>query len=452
MSGVDFKQEKKMTLLRIVFAIIIILPTTGITVAQELNSRSRWETLNLIRNEKFDIILPQVMRDNNIDMWIHAFQQWKTDPLGIDLGVFNGYFSGYIVFTDRGNGRIERTVLGRHDVMLQMTGAYDTYMSPDDLKNFVSERNPQRIGINMSDKIAVANGLSHSEYLELDKVLGDTYSQRIVSAEKLIADFRSKRVSSEIRAFTKAADFGRRLLERALSNEVITPGVTTREDVGWWVQDQMLLHGMASSFGLSMPGLIHSYTASADEYRQTSYTIQRGDLMQFDLGVNLMNYGTDAKRHAYALRDGETDAPHEFKQAFEESLRIRDLIKKHLKPGKTGVETLEYLYRKIEEAGYVRQEIEDNVQDTDIIEVNIGMHSVGNLGHDIGPSIWIDQPWLIQFIHEPSNLFSLEIFTYPTIKEWGGKKARIGLEDDAVFSEQGVEWLYPVNDGILLIK
>lgn len=441
-----------MTVMQIVFAILIFFAATDVTDAQELNSRSRWETLNLIRNEKFDILLPQVMRDNNIGMWIHVFQQWKTDPMGIDLGVSNGYFSGYIVFTDTGNDRIERAILGRHDVLLQMTGAYDTFMSADDLKEFVSERDPQRIGINMSDKIAVANGLSHSGYRALLNALGDTYSQRIVSAEKLISDFRSKRVSSEIRVFTQAADFARRFLEQALSNEVITPGVTTREDVGWWVQDQMLFHGMVSSFGLSMPGLIHSYTSSAEEYRKTDYSIQRGDLMQFHLGVNLMNYGTDAKRHAYVLREGETDVPREFKQAFEESLRIRDLIKEHLKPGKTGVETLEYLYRKVEDAGYVRQEVEDRVQDTDIIEVNIGMHSVGNLGHDVGPSLWIDQPWRIQFILEPSNLFSFEIFTYPTIKEWGGKKARIGLEDDAVFSVHGVEWLYPVNDGVLLIK
>ena len=31
----------------------------------------------------------------------------------------------------------------------------------------------------------------------------------------------------------------RQILERALSDEVITPGVTTLGEVGWWVQEQL---------------------------------------------------------------------------------------------------------------------------------------------------------------------------------------------------------------------
>ena len=33
-----------------------------------------------------------------------------------------------------------------------------------------------------------------------------------------------------------------------------------------------------------------------------------------------------------------------------------------------------------------------------------------------------------------------------------GKKVRIPLEDDAIVTERGVEWFYPVNKRILLIK
>ncbi len=437
---------------QIILAVLLLLSLFQISSGQEMKSRSRWEILNTIRNEKFDIILPKVMRENNIDMWIHTIKQWKPDPLGVDLGVTNGYFTGYIIFTDTGDHRIERAVLGTSDELLKKTGAYDIYQRESSLREFVAERNPVRIGINMSNHIGVADGLSHTGYLKLINTLGSRFTDRIVPADKLIADFRSLRVSSEIRVFTQAADFNRSLLERALSNEVITPGVTTREDVAWWIQDQLLTNGMDSAFGLSMPGLIHSYTSSPEEYRKLEYILQRGDLLQFDLGVSYLNYGTDAKRHAYILRQNETDAPQEFKAAFEESLEIRNLIRKHLKPGKTGAELLEYLYRKVEEAGYVRQKIEDSVQDTELIEVNIGMHAVGNLGHDVGPSIWIDQPWRFNHVHRPTNLFSFEIFTYPTIKEWGGKKARIGIEDDAYFSKTGVEWLTPVNSGILLIK
>jgi hypothetical protein len=47
---------------------------------------------------------------------------------------------------------------------------------------------------------------------------------------------------------------------------------------------------------------------------------------------------------------------------------------------------------------------------------------------------------------------SIELFAYTAIPEWGGKKLRIPLEDDAVLTERGIEWLYPVNQKVLLIR
>jgi hypothetical protein len=35
---------------------------------------------------------------------------------------------------------------------------------------------------------------------------------------------------------------------------------------------------------------------------------------------------------------------------------------------------------------------------------------------------------------------------------WDGKKLRIPLEDDAIVTTRGVEWLYPVNQKVLLIR
>ena len=34
------------------------------------------EMLDHIRREKFDLILPQVMRDHGVDMWIHVIRPW----------------------------------------------------------------------------------------------------------------------------------------------------------------------------------------------------------------------------------------------------------------------------------------------------------------------------------------------------------------------------------------
>jgi Xaa-Pro aminopeptidase len=408
-------------------------------------ARAQWEMLSLIRREKFDIVLPKAMQENQVDMWIHVMREGNPDPLALDLGGDSGYF----IFTDRGGDRIERAVLGGGGYTVRNCGAYDIFGSADDLKGFVTERDPKHIAVNMSERLAVADGLSHTGYLRLVETLGKKYAERLVSAEKLIADFRSRRVDSEIVAFANACEITRQILERALSNEVITPGVTTLNDVAWWIKEQRLARGLGAT--LRLPPVFIRYP-DGREIASNEHVIQGGDLLQVDGSVGLMNLQTDIKRIAYVLREGETAVPPEIQNAFDTALKVREIIRKNIKPGRTGTETLEILYSKVEEAGFVRMEVEDQMTDPDNIEVNIGCHSVGNLAHCAGPAIWIERPWRSQFMIQPSNLLAFEFNTYIPVPEWDrGEKVYIALEDDAIVTEDGVQWLYPPNNRILLI-
>jgi hypothetical protein len=67
-------------------------------------------------------------------------------------------------------------------------------------------------------------------------------------------------------------------------------------------------------------------------------------------------------------------------------------------------------------------------------EVIIGCHSVGNWGHGIGPSIAWFNPLRLTFTIRPTNIFAIEFFAYTPASEWG------------------IEWLYPINTRILLIR
>jgi len=212
-------------------------------------ARSRWEQLNLIRREKFNLILPRVMRENKIDMWIHVMKEGNPDALELDLGGNHGYF----IFTDRGEDRIERAVLGGYEDTLQQINVYDIFGREEDLKEFVAMRNPKSIAVNISDWISIADGSSYTNFTKLVKSLGEKYKQRVISAEQLITDFRTQRVISEIVLYGQLGEKTRQLLEIALSNKVITPGRTTLEDVGWWMEDQLLKSGMSSTFGLVLP-------------------------------------------------------------------------------------------------------------------------------------------------------------------------------------------------------
>ncbi len=422
-----------------------------------LDARARWETLNLIRQEKFDLILPGAMRDNDIDMWIHSIGLGNPDPLELDLGAEFGTF----VFTDRGNDRIERAVLGGFGRGPEMGKVYDIFGSPSDLRRLVEERDPQRIAINMSDWIGVADGLSHTDYQRITAELGP-YADRLVSSDQLITDFRVRRVGREIAAFSTAGEMTRRILERALSNEVITPGVTTLGDIAWWVQDRLLELGVRSSFGISAPGVLYS-AAAPDADDDFDYVVQRGDFLSYDMGIRYLNFGTDFKRHGYVMREGETEVPDFIQHAWDRGYAARQVIKDNIKVGRTAGETLEFLAEVFEELDYVYTPFTDiGREDRAIIAameadprsgISIDCHTVGNTGNSevaVGPSFAPFRPDRAHVMIQPDNIFSLEFVVHTAIPD--GTRLAINFEDNAIVTDRGVEWLYPPNPRIQVIR
>jgi Xaa-Pro aminopeptidase len=430
----------------VLVGLVSLVLTTALPAAQE--ARRRWEVERQIRLDKFEQILPLAMRNHGIDMWIVAVKENHYDPLWNDLG--RGYVSGigYYVFTDRGGHRIERAALGPGGYLIEQSGAYDIFASASSLAAFVKERNPSRIGVNMSDEIGPADGLSHTMHAHLEKTLGAPYASRLVSAERLVSEFRSRRVAAEIVAFGEASGIAVQLAERALSSEVITPGRTTLEDVAWWMQDRLLERGLGSEF--DMPSV---YVTGPEGIVATSTArvVQPGDVIMIDWGVQLMNFGTDVKRVAYVLKPGEIGPPQSIQHAFDRALAVRDVLKKVVKPGHTADATMKAMDDALRAAGYGVIEFNRPNQDgkTDVV---YGFHPVGNTGHDIGPSLTTWQPVQRTFTLHLQHMFAFEYFAYTPLPEWGGKKLRIPIEDDAILMEHGVQFLHPANHRLLLIR
>ncbi len=89
---------------------LLIVLICANTFGQE--AMRRWRKQNQVRQDKFDLVLPEAMRENNIDMWIVTNREGNLDPLYADMG--EGYVGGnaYYIFTDTGKDRIERAALG----------------------------------------------------------------------------------------------------------------------------------------------------------------------------------------------------------------------------------------------------------------------------------------------------------------------------------------------------
>ena len=451
---------------------------------REVNEfRSRWERLELIRREKFNFSLPRALRDNNLDMWIHVMKLGNPDALAKDLGAGadvlaprpSGGSSGYFIFTDRGDDRIERAILGGE--ALRGDGGYDLFGNEEDLGEFVKQRDPKAIAVNMSGRIAVGDGLSHTGYLRLIEALGTKYAARVVSAEQVITDFRDRRVISEIVEYGKLGEITRRLIERALSNEVITVGKTTREQVAWWIKDELLDLGIEPIFTkLFMPAVLYSANASPEEYDSPNYAFRRGDLFQFDFGFEFMNLGSDIKRTAYVLPEGQIVIPAGLQHAWDEGLRARQVLRDSIKVGRTTGETLKIIGENFEEAGFVfvnlvgdpgfsggwakvwaealeaRGYSESEAEKT---QVSTDCHCVGNTGDseiEAGPCISGFRPSVHDLVLKSNHIFAFELFANTAVPEWDGFRVRLGIEDNAILTEDGVQFFYPPNERILLLR
>lgn len=402
-------------------------------------SRDLMAIMDMIRSDKFEYVLPKAMRNNNIDMWIIIDKGRGTEPLYLDFGRDSSNGNGMFIFTDRGEGSIERIVMRRSST----------------LRDYVEERNPKRIGVNMTtDKELfpmegrhLSDGLSHTDYINLKKTLGEPYASRLVSAERLIADFRAERVPGEIIQFSKVANMNRKLQECALSNEVITPGKTTLLDVCWWLDEQRHALGFQSGWFptafLSPPDGV--------EIANTNRVIQPGDIIQIDWGIGKDNFHTDMKRFAYVLAEGETQIPDGIQNAFKEAIKIRELIRKNVKSGKIGREILDNLKRLVRKAGYVYTD-EEKPSDVTGIEVNIGMHPCANLGHGVGASIFEIYPVRTSYRVRPNSLIAFEFIVFTPAPEWGGNKVPVCYEENALITEYGIQWVHPPQNEILVIR
>jgi len=176
-----------------------------------------------------------------------------------------------------------------------------------------------------------------------------------------------------------------------------------------------------------------------------------GDVIMIDWGVRLMNFGSDVKRVAYVLKPGEVAPPKSVQSAFDKALAVRAVLKRAITPGLPANETMKNMDAALRAAGYGVIEF-NKPGDDDKTDVVYGFHPVGNTGHDIGPSLTTWQPLQSTFELYPHHIFSFEYFAYTPLPEWGGKKLRIPIEDDAILMEEGIQFLHPANYRLLVIR
>ena len=379
------------------------------------------DLMQLIRSEKLNTILPHVMRDNEVDMWIYAMG--PDDPLGFELGSE----PGFVIFTDRGGGRIERAAFGgRRDPEL-----FDVMGGADEIAAFVAERDPVRIALNYSD-IAELDTIPDAHFALIAEAFDEDLGERIVSADRLIADFLAGRAMAEI------ALYGRLLMDNSAIIEdqfaSIVPGETTLSDLS---------------------GDVYVGNPDINEEHNSDYVIQRGDLVGIFHGAEMMDFVQHNGFYGYVLRAGETELPPEIIRLWDRAMELRDIFRRNIAAGLTGEENLDAVVARIEEAGYLH--IEENrydaTADSDATQVWIDFHAQGRLVSEehaprISASGW-GRALTIPLYHT----FALAYAIHMPVPAWGeGERLYLQMHDGATVTERGVEFPAPLPQQIRAIR
>lgn len=401
--------------------------------------------------DRLENVLPRLMRENHVDMWIVQMSEYNEDPVFralVSPTRFAARRRSIFVFYDRGPEEgVERITIGGGTE----GGLYTTAKDPENperevyldvqwraLRHVVEERQPETIAVNVSHTHAFSDGLASGERELLEQALGPKWTSRFVRAELLPLHYLAVRVPAMMPHYVEMMKIVHGLIATAFSNEVVTPGVTTNTDVVWWLRQQVHDRAMDSWFQPSVDVQRKGEALEGDDV-----VIERGDVLHTDFGIFAMGLATDTQHMGYVLREGETDVPEGLKQALRNANRLQDIVMENMKPGLTGNKVLADSLAQMHREG---------------LSGRIYNHPIGDFGHGPGPLIglWDRQEGVpgrgdVRLI--PNMWHSIELYATTPVPEWDGQEVRIALEEDAAMTAEGeMEWILRRQEEFHLVR
>ena len=406
-----------------------------------LGEKDRAAVVDEILEQRLDVLLPELMEREGIDMWIVISREYNEDPV-LKTMLPSTWLSArrrtILVFNqDKESKELEKIAIARYDVGKLLKGEWDLDVYSDQwvaLMEIIKDRDPGKIGLNISGDFGLADGLVYTEYESFMEYLPEAYKSRIVSAENLAIAWLETRCEKELEIYPVICQIGHQILQEAFSSEVIVPGETATIDVVWWLRDRVRSLGLDTWFHPTVSlqrkdpeNFDHLRTFSKRPSRQV---IEKGDLLHVDFGITYLRLNSDQQQHFYMLNDGETAVPEAIQQAFKNSNRLQDILTSNFKDGTTGNEILLSSLEQAKSEG---------------LNPSIYTHPIGTHGHAAGPTIgmWDQQEGVKGRGDYPlyrNTAYSIELNTSTEIPEWN-KIIRIMLEEDGVWGNDGFYYI-----------
>ena len=394
------------------------------------------------------------MRREKTDMWIIICFENSEDPVyrtlttwpgdgarRLSVLIFHDSKDGFKKLSATWHGAFASGYMYQNILTDRSKGAEGQFLAVAD---YIRKTDPQKIAINYNteilDDFSHSNGLSHYHYEKLYSALDEKYRTRLVSAKKVILGWYETRTPWEVSIYRYVCGIAHDLIDEFFSNAVITPDVTTTEDVQYWISNRIT--GLKLSYWF-FPSLdIIRSEKNISKYGENDKVIRRGDMLHCDVGISYLGLSTDMQHNAYVLGVGEIDAPAGIKSLFEKGKRLQDIILEEMKQGRTGNDILKITLE--------RGKLENLVP-------WIYCHPINYYGHGSGMMIGFpERQESFKGTGEhplyPNTSYSMEFNVSASIPEWSNKPVRMGVEDDMIFAEKGAYFIDGRQEKLYLIR
>jgi len=432
--------------------IILCLFISYNAISQVLPLRERATVIDEVMKDRFDNLLPKLMDRADIDMWVLISREYNEDPVlrtMLPSLWLNARRRTVLVFyRNKEQNTIEKLAVARYNVGANISSAWDKEKQPDQWKalyKIIEERNPNKIGLNLSKHFGIADGLVKTDYDWFTKNLPDTYMTRIVSSEPLAIGWIETRTEKEMKLFGELTKLTHDIIAEAFSNKVITSGVTTTDDVVWFMRQKLSDLGLKTWFHPTVDiqrsnEALGSHITSFSKGEKKD-VIQKGDLLHCDFGITYLRLNTDCQQHAYVLKDDETSVPSFLEDAFKKGNQLQDILTNNYVEGRTGNEILLKSLTEAKAEG---------------LRPSIYTHPLGLYGHSSGSTIgmWDSQggvPVNGDYPLFKNTAYAIELNTTVHITEWQ-RDIRIMLEEPGYYGNGSFRYINERQEEIRAIN
>lgn len=387
--------------------------------------------------ERLEIILPQVMEDADVDMWIVASKEYHEDPT-FKAMVPAEYLTArritMFAFSKEADG-IHRYSLSMPDKSVAKFYESKWQFGKEDqmvaLKRLIEEKDPKRIALNMSKEFAVCDGFSIGLYQMFKESLGEDIMNKMVNDDLLAMKFMEIRTPTELKLMPEVMSVAHDIMERMYTTDVIKPGITTTNDLEWFMKEEVNKLGLTYWFEPTMD----LQRKNGDESRYDSCVIQKGDLLHCDFGIYYMNMCTDTQRLGYVAKDDEDTMPQYLLDGMKVGNRFQDIVRENMIVGRTGNEVFEAAMKQAKEEG---------------IQAMLYSHPCNMYGHGPGPTIGLFSnqnaiPIKGDVKLSNNTVYALELNV--KVDDY-----YYFLEETVALTDDGVNFLYKDRDKITFIK